>query len=596
MVLLWRIGRRRGQCLDVLRSEGTCDRIAVKFRLPYPRIHSSLLQGTARAYSSSAGALASEVAFVEPDRNKLIRKLNLRSFSEEEIYAAYGLMESKKCGKEVFRLATRLDIIQEDVHGDPASMPPYGEFERKIHSLGEQLDVRVWPVAISFAATGLSIGIIIPILPLLVQEINLPSSIFGVAVSSFGLAKLIGNVPTAKWVDDYGRKPVMVGGMVVCAAGLGSVGFSLDPTLGAPWLIGCRFITGFGVAAFTSGAFMYMSDISTSLNRTRTMAPVMSGFQAGTAVGPAIGGVAVEYLGITNSYIAVGASIAALAVVNQFYLTESRYVPPPSADSTRDIDDRSPIDAGAAATAMASKSATTQAPSSSKGSFDHAMVEWRRLLQGNRKIGEVVVLNGCYWIALAGTQMTLLPLYMVADPLSLTPAQIGASFAAISVVSVAAAQPAAYLADKYGKIPCMIAGSGLLSLSMTLIPQTTQFEYLLLALTPLALGSTVLSSVPAAHMQDLCASEDRAQALALLRTAGDVGLLCGSISSGLISEYIGMSTTMGINAGFLAAALTWFGIRNNLHTSATGPSSSPSVGSGGDASTEILKEDKRKDV
>ena len=56
----------------------------------------------------------------------------------------------------------------------------------------------------------------------------------------------------------------------------------------------------FGVAAFTSGAFMYMSDISTALNRTRTMAPVMSGFQAGTAVGPAIGGVAVEYLGITN--------------------------------------------------------------------------------------------------------------------------------------------------------------------------------------------------------------------------------------------------------------------------------------------------------
>ena len=106
-------------------------------------------------------------------------------------------MESKRCGREVFDLATRLDIIKEDEHGNPVGMPPYGEFERKINTLGEQLDVRVWPVAISFAATGLSIGIIIPILPLLVQEINLPSSIFGVAVSAFGLAKLIGNVPTA---------------------------------------------------------------------------------------------------------------------------------------------------------------------------------------------------------------------------------------------------------------------------------------------------------------------------------------------------------------------------------------------------------------
>ena len=70
-------------------------------------------------------------------------------------------------------------------------------------------------------------------------------------------AKLIGNVPTAKWVEDYGRKPVMIGGMAVCAVGLGSIGFALDPALGTPWLIGCRFVTGFGVAAFTSGAFMY---------------------------------------------------------------------------------------------------------------------------------------------------------------------------------------------------------------------------------------------------------------------------------------------------------------------------------------------------
>ena len=33
-------------------------------------------------------------------------------------------------------------------------------------------------------------------------------------------AKLIGNVPTAKWVEDYGRKPVMIGGMAVCAVQL----------------------------------------------------------------------------------------------------------------------------------------------------------------------------------------------------------------------------------------------------------------------------------------------------------------------------------------------------------------------------------------
>ena len=57
------------------------------------------------------------------------------------------------------------------------------------------------------AATGLSMGIINFYLftpPSAENQSTL--GIFGVAVSSFGLAKLIGNVPTAKWVDELWEK------------------------------------------------------------------------------------------------------------------------------------------------------------------------------------------------------------------------------------------------------------------------------------------------------------------------------------------------------------------------------------------------------
>ena len=83
------------------------------------------------------------------------------------------------------------------------------------------------------------------------------------------------------------------------------------------------------------------------------------------------------------------------------------------------------------------------------------MREWRRLCE-NDKIRNIVTLNGCYWISLAGTQLTLLPLFMTAEPLSLSPAEIGGSFAAISVVSVLFAQPSAHMADKYGKVPSVL--------------------------------------------------------------------------------------------------------------------------------------------
>ncbi len=527
----------------------------------------------------------------EPERARFFRVLNLKTFSESEIVAAHTILKeahqrlyesandqsARHTDRELCRIAQDLKLVQHGLPTDlifpPNNAPdvldtsktllqpknmqqvlPVSDFSARIRKVGEELDNRVWPVAISFAATGLSIGIIIPILPILVKEINLPPSTFGIAVSAFGLAKVLGNVPSALWVEKYGRKPVMVGGMAVCAAGLGSIGFSLF--LGAPWLIGCRFVTGLGVAAFTSGAFMYMSDISTALNRTRTMAPVMSAFQAGAAVGPAIGGVAVESLGILNSYITVGSSIAFLAVLNKVYLAESM---PPAIEGNTPIHGAKP---------------------SIRSSFQTARQEWKELMK-NKAIRDVVILNGIYWAALAGTQLTLLPVFMVSAPLSLNAEHIGIIFSGISIISVVSAQPCASLADNFGKVPCMLLGASLLSLSFGSIPMTTTFETLVAACAPLALGSTVLSAVPTAHVSDLTTPGQRAQALALLRTAADMGLLTGAVSAGLVSEYIGMGSTMQGNAAMLGAAVVWYGIRNYTNIS-TNPSATSSNGVAGE--------------
>jgi MFS transporter, DHA1 family, multidrug resistance protein len=511
----------------------------------------------------------------EPKKVRLFRMLHLVNFTDEEIAEAHkavtilhakyddlALVENKKDqqtkASEIYRLSKELGLVTKSAN-DTQNMKVLNieDFTVRVKEEGTKLDIRVWPIALSFLTTGLSIGVIIPILPILVSEIHLPNSMLGIAVAAFGLAKLIGNVPSAQWVERYGRKPVMIGGMVVCAAGLGCIGFSLIPELGAPWLIGCRFVTGLGVAAFTSGAFMYMSDISTSLNRTRTMAPVMSSFQAGTAVGPAIGGVAVQQLGIMNSYMTVGASIAVLAVLNQAFLNESK--PPVAVKSSTPT----ALLEGEKENVTHAVQVNKKEDISKKSSFAVAFAEWKELMKDTR-IRDIIVLNASYWVALSGTQLTLLPLFMVADPLSLNAEHLGIIFSSISIISVAAATPAAYMADKYGKIPSLLAGTGLLALSFAAIPMCTTFEQLLASVAPLALGSTFLSSVPTAHLSDLTTSEQRAQALALLRTAGDVGLLTGAVTSGILSEHIGMITTMQGNASLLAGAAIWFGAQKYL--------------------------------
>ena len=154
----------------------------------------------------------------EPGRVRMFRYLNLKTFADDEIAAAhivlaahahtYGTKASTSdADSELIKIAQELNLIQPVVakssaggisESSTAPAPatamqvlPLTEFQVQLKKVGEQLDNRVWPMVLSFVATGLSIGIIIPILPILVKEIHIPTSVFGVAVASFGLAKLI---------------------------------------------------------------------------------------------------------------------------------------------------------------------------------------------------------------------------------------------------------------------------------------------------------------------------------------------------------------------------------------------------------------------
>lgn len=72
--------------------------------------------------------------------------------------------------------------------------------------------------------TGTSVGIIIPCMPLLVSQLHIPPSEFGLVISAFGLSKLIGNIPSGYFVEKYGRKPIIMAGLGMCGVGLGSIG------------------------------------------------------------------------------------------------------------------------------------------------------------------------------------------------------------------------------------------------------------------------------------------------------------------------------------------------------------------------------------
>jgi MFS family permease len=177
-----------------------------------------------------------------------------------------------------------------------------------------------------------------------------------------------------------------------------------------------------------------------------------------------------------------------------------------------------------------------------------------------------MIMNMLYWAALAGSQMTLLPLILTAqDGLAMSATQVGHAYMGMSLVQIIGNPVFAQAADRFGKAPAIIAGCTLISGSMVGLTFCEDFTHLAGALGVWATGSSILSTAPVAYVSDKVRESQRAQALALLRTLGDVGFLVGAMSSGAFADWVGsLEAAMQVGAGFLFTGTLWFATRQSI--------------------------------
>jgi fucose permease len=159
------------------------------------------------------------------------------------------------------------------------------QFVERMTTLASTVDYKASaPVILSMWLVGTSVGVMNPVMPFLVEALQLSASEYGTVVSGFAASKMICNIPAAILVERHGRKPYMVGSLVWIAMGV--IGMGCAESV---WqLYACRFVTGMGVAALSTAGTLLVSDLSTPLNRASTYAPVLSAFATGTAFGQQI--------------------------------------------------------------------------------------------------------------------------------------------------------------------------------------------------------------------------------------------------------------------------------------------------------------------
>jgi DHA1 family multidrug resistance protein-like MFS transporter len=136
-----------------------------------------------------------------------------------------------------------------------------------------------------------SFGIIIPILPSYLTSINQGGMAAGLMIAIFAAAQFLFSPIAGKWADQYGRRKMIIYGLVGLTASM-FVFYASDSI----WVLYfSRIIGGIGAAMLVPAIFAYIADITTHDQRAKGNSLVSAAMSLGIVVGPGIGGFLADY-------------------------------------------------------------------------------------------------------------------------------------------------------------------------------------------------------------------------------------------------------------------------------------------------------------
>ncbi|HEX3130326.1 MAG TPA: MFS transporter [Thermoanaerobaculia bacterium] len=143
--------------------------------------------------------------------------------------------------------------------------------------------------------------IVLPLLPFYATRLGADASMVGILIAAFPAAQLVVSPFWGRLSDRYGRRPMILAGLLSSAAAY--VLFGLANTL---WLLfASRFVQGAG-GATTGVVQAYVADAVVPEERTKALGWITAATSAGVMIGPLIGSVS-TYLGpAAPGYLAAG--------------------------------------------------------------------------------------------------------------------------------------------------------------------------------------------------------------------------------------------------------------------------------------------------
>jgi multidrug resistance protein len=163
--------------------------------------------------------------------------------------------------------------------------------------------------------------IIFPLLPLYATKLGANATTVGFLIASFAFAQLISAPVWGRFSDRYGRRPALLGGLIISATAY--VVFAFAGTL---WLLLVSRIVQ-GIGGGTIGVIQaYVADVSDPKDRAKGLGWLSAATSLGAVVGPAIGSIFIHFFGRHAPGLAAAVLCLGVSVFAWKYLDESHEV------------------------------------------------------------------------------------------------------------------------------------------------------------------------------------------------------------------------------------------------------------------------------
>ena len=355
-------------------------------------------------------------------------------------------------------------------------------------------------------------NIMTPLLPDIRTDFGVSISTAGVIVGSYGLARLITDLPAGFVIDAVGHRRVTLVGLVLLV-GASLVGLNANSVA---MLVGARIGSGVAVALVTTVGLAALGASATTANRGKVMSLFHVANNTGIAIYPLVGG----FVGAAFGWRATFGVTVALAVLAGMIL-----VPVLLRLRLRDA-------------------ATTRG-----GPRDERLLHGRERTAALAAVNYGVVAN---MINRHGFRNTVLPLY-AATSLGLGGVSIATAIALMSITGLMVATPGGMVGDRLGRRRVIMTGLVAIAAG-DLVFLLTHDLVTFLACSALIGFGDFFSSSQTALLSEIVPSQHRTKVLAGYRFSSDLGAFLGPVVLAAVMDLANAQASIALAAGLLVSA------------------------------------------